>query len=98
MEPEEIFKKAWAILVEHAGAVQHEYERDSFVRAFLETKHPATEWRFSGYLGFGGKFWRNDGRYYVSCYPEDRNKKRDATIEKVNKLLAELSFYHPRGR
>lgn len=96
MEPEEIFKKAWAILVEHGGAVKHEEEKDAFVQSFLTPEHPTVEWRFSGNLGFGGKFWRNDDRYYVTCYPEDRNPKREATIERVNKLLAELPYFYPK--
>lgn len=94
MEPATIFQKAWDILVEHAGASKDPDARTSFVHAYTERKFPASEWRFGGHLGFGGKFWRN-GRYYISCYPEDRTKKREAIIEKVNALLTELPYFHP---
>jgi hypothetical protein len=49
------------------------------------------EWRFSGDLGFGGKFWRNEGRLYVSCYPEDENPLRLDMIAKANQALAALA-------
>lgn len=95
MEPRDIFEKAYGILVAHAGAPSREqYMVDTFVDAFT-TRPLAMEWRFGGNLGFGGKFWRNDHRYYVSCYPEDRNAKRDRIIKKVNELLAALPYYEP---
>jgi hypothetical protein len=84
------FEQAWDILVEHAGARRDPIEKESFVRAFMQVEHTAIEWRFGGHLGFGGKFWRNDGRFYISCYPEDRTPKLDAIIIKVNTLLTDL--------
>ncbi len=96
MNPEEIFSQAWDILVQHAGASKDHLDKGTFVRAFLEPQHSATEWRFCGHLGFGGKFWRNDQRYYISCYPEDRTERRLAIIETVNGLLASLPYFHPQ--
>jgi len=86
-ETAEFYGAVYDILVEHGGA--GEWQRDSFVREFLGDD-PTHEWRFQGHLGFGGKFWRNDGRIYVSCYPEDRTPKLGKLVEKLNGLLNEL--------
>lgn len=85
-----LYEQCWDILVEHAGALKNQDDRSTFVRAFLAEEHEATEWRFGGTLGFGGKFWRNDGRLYVACYREDETPKRLAVIETVNAQLAAL--------
>lgn len=94
MEPTEIFNRVWNILVEHAGARKTStWERDSFIRSFVnETNY---EWRFQGLLGFGGKFYRNCGRMWISCYSEDRTPERDAIIARVNPMLAELPYFEP---
>lgn len=96
MTPEEIFGKAWDILVEHAGASKDPENREAFIRAFVCNKPRADEWRFGGYLGMGGKFWRGWDRYYVSCYPEDRNLKRTAIMAKVDRLLSELPYFEKK--
>jgi hypothetical protein len=85
-----LYHTVWDILVAHAGALEE--DRVRFVQACLKKdrfRH-LTEWRFCGHLGFGGKFWRNDGRLYISCYKEDQTKKTQKIIDKVNVLLAEL--------
>lgn len=71
------------LLVEHAGA--HEFDRKQFLCAQIE--RDCREFRFCGVLGFGGKFWNNNGRLYINCYNEDETPKRKRTINKVNKLL-----------
>jgi hypothetical protein len=63
--------------------------RESFVREFTAANH-TREWRFIGNLGFGGKFWDNGGKYYVSCYPEDETPERVRTIATVNAELAKI--------
>jgi hypothetical protein len=78
----------WDILVADAGAM--EQERNSFIQAQTRDEYRCTEFRFCGDLGFGGKFWVNNDRIYVSCYPEDMTKKRGDIIEKVNAKLAAL--------
>lgn len=97
MTPEEIFGKAWDILVEHAGASTDPMNRETFIMAYLAPTYPAIEWRFGGYLGFGGKFWRNNNGYYISCYREDETPKRRKIVEKVNELLKELPYFEPRS-
>jgi hypothetical protein len=76
------------ILVRYAGASEH--NRDDFVT--IQTHQPCTEYRFMGSLGFGGKFWRNDGRWYVSAYPEDiaAQPERERAIRLTNGPLAGL--------
>jgi hypothetical protein len=58
----------------------------------VQTDGYCAEYRFQGDLGFGGKFWRNDGRWYVSAYPEDvkARPERAGIIEATNAALAEL--------
>lgn len=60
--------------------------RFSFIHWFHEPDQ--REWRFIGTLGFGGKFIKDHGRYFVTCYPEDRNAAREEAIEQMNKQLA----------
>jgi hypothetical protein len=94
MDPVEVFNQAWDILTMHAGALDDEDVRTDFVTSFLRNRR-LTEWRFGGTLGMGGKFWRYDGRYYVTCYPEDRTGSRIDTIDRVNHLLATLPYHVP---
>jgi len=85
--------EVYTILVEECGADDHEdgSERRRFVEAQTrEDDYFIYEYRFCGALGFGGKFWINDGRIYVNCYPEDQRKKEKDMIEKANKRLAEI--------
>jgi len=74
----------YTMLVKVCGA--REEDRDQFMYNQMEKHHP-TEWRFCGNLGFGGKFWRNAGRLYVSCYREDETDDMRATIKKANEWL-----------
>lgn len=90
----EVAHAIYDILVDECGAADgHEsfgcYSlRDLFVGN--QTNGFITEWRFSGALGFGGKFWRNVGRWYVSCYREDETPKRLRAIDRANKRLQKL--------
>lgn len=90
------YERAWDILVEHAGAIRVPYEKDTFVDSFCRREHKAYEFRFGGVFGHGGKFWRNDNRFYVSYYREDETAKMRRTADKVNALLAALAAeLHP---
>lgn len=86
-----------AITAEQANAIYDvlvaevsapEGQRDMFV--YHQTAGRCDEYRFGGTLGFGGKFWRTNGKWYVTCYPEDRTLERDRWIELTNARLAEL--------
>jgi len=89
----ELYERCWDILVEHAGATSNPREKDYFVYlAYTDNKYDKLrEYRFQGNLGFGGKFYRNDGKLYVTCYAEDLNPNRIEIINKVNKLLEEIT-------
>jgi len=82
------YDRAYTILVERAGAIED--NRESFILAFTQRENRATEYRCCFAFGFGGKFWRNNGRFYVSCYPESRTPDLDAQILQVNQLLEAL--------
>lgn len=93
------YEAVYDLLVVEAGAPAHGHLREAFVLAYCETERPATEYRCCGAFGFGGKFWRNAQRFYVSCYREHETPERLATIEKVNAALEALAQKHnPRRR
>ncbi len=75
----------WTILVQEAGA--HEADRAAFV---FHQKRGCCEWRFQGLLGFGGKFWNNAGRWYVTCYSEDETPRTLEVVEQTNRRLESL--------
>jgi hypothetical protein len=85
--PTSLYQKIYDILEEYTGALP--WHRDDFIEYFT-TNPDATEYRCCDNLGFGGKFWNNAGKLYVSCYPEDETDERYQTIEKVNELLQTL--------
>lgn len=74
------------LLIQHAGA--DEWQRQEFVLMHAEGR--CDEFRFIGWLGSGGKFWRH--RWQVSAYPEDLNGRpgRQAIIDVTNAALAAL--------
>jgi hypothetical protein len=80
----EIANKIYDVLVNEGGAT--EYMREAFVYAYELDE--ITEWRFSGNLGFGGKYWSQSNS--VNYYSEDETKDRDILVEKINKLLSDI--------
>ena len=94
---EEAANEVYDALIEHAGCYrppggEHDDARASFV--FDAVAGHWSEWRFQGCLGFGGKARWYGERFYVDCYPEDSNPKRDAVIETTNKALAAIFQKH----
>jgi hypothetical protein len=75
----------YMILTETLGA--NEEHASSFVG---NLSRGCVEWRFQGTLGFGGKFWNANDRWYVTCYPEDSTDERRAVIAVANERLARL--------
>ena len=95
----ETANKIYDILVEECQASNNPAPREQFVFAQSHDNHltlcescctHCIEYRFGGALGFGGKFWHNDNRWYVSAYREDTTPKVKKMIEKANVRLAEL--------
>jgi len=82
---EEIAHKVYDILVEMAGA--DKAMRDSFV-SHHTTDEDCCEWRFSGKLGFGGKYYSEVNR--VDCYPEDYSNDRKVLVKKINHALNDI--------
>lgn len=89
MTPEKA-AEAYDILIREAGA--RPVDRIAFV-THLSKERPATEYRFQGLLGFGGKFRLRASEavpHRVDCYPEDLNPARRLIIDRTNQALAAL--------
>lgn len=69
-----------------------EDDRDSFV---YHLGQGCREFRFMGCLGFGGKFYNCNRRWYVGCYPEDETPERLEKINRVNVWLTRFKEPHP---
>ena len=85
--PKEIANQIWTILIEEAGS--REAERSAFV---YHQGKGCTEFRIGGPLGYGGKFWNYNGRWYINTYPEtlEREPSLANIIERTNKRLESL--------
>lgn len=81
---EEKANNVYDLLVDIGGAC--ESERDQFV--YYHTKEKCYEWRFSGKLGFGGKYRSKTNT--VDCYVEDETKKRKKIMKELNDALAKI--------
>ena len=91
--PKEAAERIYDYLIEHGGAPVAIYDgidrnKEAFV--FHASQEGITEYRCVHKLGFGGKFWNNMGKWYVTCYPEDSTPKKEKLIKKINKFLEEL--------
>jgi len=82
----------YTILVRVCGA--NPTMRENFVAHFTDGLHERGEWRFSGKLAFGGKFWWNShgDPFYVNYYNEDQTDERDAIVKEANEQLAQLKI------
>ena len=88
---ESVGYQIWNILVKDGGAFDRD-NGDSFVRYAVQKQDCTFEWRFQGHLGFGGKFWQNQNRWYVNAYPEDVKKYplMQTVIDQINAKLDAL--------
>lgn len=92
---EEQANQVYDILVEDGGAIDRyderlggSHDRNNFIYNHTKDKYPATEWRFQGVFGFGGKYYASNNR--VGCYPEERTPEKDELIRKMNIKLHEI--------
>ena len=91
--PTELAEKIYNILVEHAGVIDMESNKQPFLyhqNGKVSRYNPdggCREYRFQGALGFGGKFYNCNGKFYVSAYSEDTGDKEQKIIDTVNELL-----------
>lgn len=74
----------WQVLVDEAGAWADD------IGQFRHHWPDCGEYRFQGKLGFGGKVWANRDDVYVTCYPEDSTREREAMIAACNRRLEAL--------
>lgn len=82
----ERLNQIYDLLVSIGGA--YEPLRDSFIYVHMDPKYPCHEWRFSGKLGFGGKYRSRTNT--VDCYSEDQTPERLKLIEDLNTALSLL--------
>ncbi len=90
--------KVWDILIKEGSALED--DRDNFIQWFKDSLPfcrknsmcSAREFRFGGFLGFGGKiyFCNQMINCYVNCYKEDKDEKRINIIYNINKQLKEI--------
>lgn len=76
--------KIYDILVAYGQA--NEDSREDFINYY---NTDGSEWRFSGNLGFGGKYRKETNK--VDYYIEDKTEEREKITELINKALAELN-------
>jgi hypothetical protein len=88
---EEYLRRAYNEVLVPVCEAAGDAEDSGFLHDLLDDEYPATQWRFQGCLGFGGKvFFRSDLVLNVDCYREDRNSERDRVIELANTALLKL--------
>ena len=80
---EEFYDTVYTVLVVNGGA--YDKMRDAFIRYHVEEDAPYHEWRFSGKLGFGGKYRAE--RNAVDCYQEDETPEILELIKQINQDL-----------
>ena len=93
----DLANRIYDILVEHCGASDdgRSYDRESFVHHHSgdissDEAYRCHEYRFGGYLGFGGKFWNEGNRFRVSAYSEDSSADVRVMVARANQKLQAL--------
>ncbi len=81
----------WDLLVRYAKA--NETQRNDFVY-FMKATYRPTEYRFMGYLGFGGKIYLDKHKWGIGYYQEDASAHRDNLVININKKLEILKAHH----
>lgn len=81
------YEKIYHILEECCGATED--RREDFL-SYMRNKDDYKEFRFEGWLGYGGKLYENSQGIYVDCYPEDRTPIRTFVIKTANERIYRL--------
>ena len=89
MNKKKFYGLVYDVLIDLAGAPHA--EKENFVYSHIKIDAIVEEWRFGGYLGFGGKYWSEKNS--VNCYQENETPKIIKLIEEINKRLDEIN--HP---
>jgi hypothetical protein len=77
--------RIYTILEECCGASP--LEREAFSR-YMTAEHRQWEWRFGGWLGFGGKLYADSRSVHVDYYREDRTPIRDFAVKTANERIS----------
>jgi len=80
------FGSIYDLLVRIGGA--SDLSRQDFIYHHARSSEPCDEYRFQGFLGYGGKYRRKTNT--VDCYQEDETPQRLAIIERLNNELKKL--------
>jgi hypothetical protein len=83
-----VANQIYSILEEECGASKYGHDRFEFVVQMCD--RDCTEFRFQGFLGFGGKLYRSYDKVYVGYYPEDETSDRKIAADKANKRIETL--------
>ena len=94
--------KIYSVLVELAGAYDHESDRWQFASHLAEVEAAeldhtlpsgaGEEFRFGGSLGSGGKIWYGTSRgWRVNCYRKDETPATDTVIRATNASLEQFN-------
>lgn len=78
----------WEVLVIHCGASAAPRHQEAF--AAIATEPEFSEYRFGGNLGFGGKFFATDTKWWVSCAKENDTAETMRMVNAANKELVLL--------
>jgi hypothetical protein len=74
-------------LVDTCGA--RESRREDFIH-YLSQDQKNHEYRFQGFLGFGGKLYHQWDELWVGCYPEDMDKVKQSMIHEAHTRIEEI--------
>ena len=78
-------EQIWEILDVYCGVGDR--MRSNFVSRFCDGE--ILEHQFQGSLR-SVKFWITGNKWYVTCYPENNDKEKTATIDNINELLLNM--------
>lgn len=79
----------YEILITCCGAPELSDVRAEFLD-YMGTANPCREWRFGGWLGFGGKLYANGHEIYVECYRKHKVPLVAFAIRVANERISAL--------
>jgi hypothetical protein len=89
------WEEVYEILITCCGASELTDEREEFLSYMAVSVKHGHEFRFGGWLGFGGKLYANTQGVYVDCYAEQKSPIVAFAIRVANERIAALSAGEP---
>jgi|HubBroStandDraft_5_1064220.scaffolds.fasta_scaffold26428_6 hypothetical protein len=80
----------YKILEECCGAANDELRAFVDYMCLKDRDLHGSEWRFCGWLGFGGKLYSNSQGVYVDCYAEEKSPLAVFAIKIANERITDL--------